>query len=112
MNALCEMMNSFGVICSFLLGSRLQCMDQAIVPLIPLAAFMGIMFILPDTPEYWISKNDKQRAIESNQFYKGSNATLNSPNEKDYYLLPQNKDDLKKAEENSSSKIEFSDFCE
>lgn len=35
-------------------------MDQAKMQLVPVIIFMVVMFLLPDTPNYWTNKNDKQ----------------------------------------------------
>lgn len=63
---------NFGIIVSFILGKYLNCMDQVKVQIIIPIIFMVIMFLLPETPEFWTKQNkDKvSRNISFNRMYK------------------------------------------
>lgn len=51
---------NLGIIISFALGNYLSCLDQAKVQLIIPVLFMFVMFLLPESPEYWSNRNKEK----------------------------------------------------
>lgn len=60
LNSLYDPSNNLGIIISFSLGNYLSCMDQAKVQLIMPVAFTIFTFWLPESPEFWITKNKEK----------------------------------------------------
>lgn len=58
-----------GLIVTFFLGSYLSCLDQAKVQLIPSIIFLIILFFLPESPEFWSSRNKEKVTKKSDIVY-------------------------------------------
>lgn len=48
-----------GVLLSYLFGNFLNCADQAKIQLIPSVIFGLALFFIPETPQYYIKRNNK-----------------------------------------------------
>ena len=60
LNSIYDPLNNSGLIISFFLGNYLSCMDQAKTLLVGPIIFIGIMFLLPESPEFLENKNKKK----------------------------------------------------
>lgn len=60
---------------SYFLGSHLDLLDQAKTQLIIPILFMVAQFMLHETPQFWMNRNNRERAIKSYTFYKGTSVT-------------------------------------
>lgn len=57
LNSLFDPSYNIGIISSFFLGNYLNSLDQAKAQLVVPAIFMVLMFVFPETPEFWTNKN-------------------------------------------------------
>lgn len=63
------------MVVSYFLGNQLNLLDQAKVQLILPLLFMSAQFMLHESPQFWMKRNDKERALKSYTFYKGPHVT-------------------------------------
>ncbi|XP_031623102.1 uncharacterized protein LOC116340647 [Contarinia nasturtii] len=103
---------NFGIIISFFLGNYLNCLDQVKFQLIVPIVFMVVMFLLPESPEYWLNRNKEKRVIKARKFYKGSIPALDNIEFHEIPIEEKNeKEKLEQIDENeTNSKLTLRDF--
>lgn len=72
LNSIYDAAYNTGIVVSYYLGSHLNLLDQAKVQLILPVLFMIAQFGLPESPYFWMKQKNKERAIKSYKFYKGT----------------------------------------
>lgn len=60
LNSLSDPSYNLGIITSFFLGNYLNCLDQAKIQLIMPVIFVIVLFFLPESPEYWITRRKEK----------------------------------------------------
>lgn len=66
LNSLYDPSYNLGVIISFFMGNYLSWLDQAKTQLIVPIIFIIVLFLLPESPEFWAKKNKEKVSRRSN----------------------------------------------
>lgn len=64
LNALGDPSYNTGLMLSYFLGSHLNCINQAKFHLIIPIVFIILLFLLPESPEFWINRKNKKVTYE------------------------------------------------